>query len=197
MRNEVLEYQKRPKINWNTGTLYCQLALHFRLSLSTMHILLRNLKTPQMTREEVEKFLIYHASNEQALTYLFRYELASESREEEARKMRDAIRFLNELKTCPNRQKKLQELIQIDLDFQALRAKTAIDDVLTDDEFLLVEKYRLKHALSEGEMSQAFTRERSWILRREKRLADERLRTNLTALNEYFNDIYYTRGYKK
>ena len=191
------------------------LALKYRLSLENV-CRIAGLDVNSENKTELYNIFLslgydYKAA---AFEYLFTYETVNEKPAKSALARKNAKKFIDSFNVVPrdpslilkdmeneNDEKKLmrlrdemdayEELYKEELDYEALkRIIKAGDYKLTLNDFLIIEKYRLKNALSQISISKELDMFRDKINRWEANIEDEELKSRLKDLSDFYLDLH-------
>lgn len=180
-------------------SLIGQLALNYRLSLSNVCRLLGK-NTDDKTRMEVYETILSITEDRDArdaYDFLFNYETVNESQKNSSLAFTKAAMFLKKYINAQKTNNKEEinalngELVKIEKDFNQLffdyknvkETKTP-----SSEEITIISRYRLKHRISQMQMSKNLGISREVVSNAEKKITDPLLMEKLQLLSDYFQD---------
>lgn len=175
-----------------------KLALTFRLSLVNICKLLGKENTEKNKFEIYNVFVKLFGSDEdirRAYEFLFNYETLNEPENISNKSLSMAVLFLKKYKNaCESGNKEsidkiTNELTKIDKQFKELSYKDLT--VLTDEDALIISKYRLKYALTKEWVCNHFNIGYKKLESRENNYENRKLKYKLNLLSNYYLDLKY------
>jgi len=182
------------------------IALHFRVSLENMCKLF-NKPVTEENKQAMYNFIIGAFKNDTflilAYKYLFYNETINEPKEISDLAYSNAHKFLAMYTTIARHKNvkesdkksylydKIAELTELDRKFDQFRKQN--DRKFTNEEILIISRYRVKYALPRSYIADIVGRDDSSLERREVKITDESLKYKLDLLNQYH--LYSSMNY--
>lgn len=183
--------------NENLYKLIFKMALTYRLSLKNICILLGK-EENENNQLEIYNMCLYLFGNNLdlriAYDFLFNYETINEPEKISKRSLTLASLFLSQYKEAAKsgNKEKLRKvyssLTEIDNKFLKLKDRE-IQSTVTEEETLIIAKYRLKYCISQKKISEYLDVQRRTLIMKEKNIEDEILSYKLNLLSNYHFDI--------
>lgn len=178
-----------------------KMALEYRLSLENLCIIL-GIEAHKENQEKLYNIFdeLFGKNTDLKLLYdfLFNCETIKENEETSLEALNSGYLFFYKYKLAnKNRDNsKIEELTNelnlLDSKFNLLKNRDNTKE-LTNDDYLVIFKYRLKYCLSRAELSKLLSINSTELVRKELELNDEKLRQKLKLLNQNQMNIVFSR----
>lgn len=169
-----------------------ELALTFRLSEKSLIKIFKKYYDIDLNGI-VDKLMTTFSENQFAYQYLFYEETSTETESESKKKETLAGFYLRKLNSLdPNSdeyENEINKLNKVESDFNDLFESKILSEGLSPANMLIIEKYRLKHAMTMKRMSDITHINESSLRSAESRIQDQKLIEKLKNLNEYNSSI--------
>ena len=186
-------------MNKNKYNFIGTIALEYRLSLSNVCKILGKKPTEEL-KMELYNLIIESTdsiSKKNAYKFLFNYETVTEKEEVSNLTYQNAYNFLNSYCSAAKSKNKEEltklknEITKLSKDFETILRRDP-KTKLTDQDYLTISKYRLKHAISLTTIASALNMRKDTISSKESNFQDSILKHKLELLNDYHAALYVT-----
>lgn len=181
----------------NMWGFWLRVALTFRLSLKNLCKFLGREETEEEALKLYNEFDSAFGENyslKRAYDYLFNYETVNEPQKISDRSFKLASMFLLNYKMACQKKDKEDikridaELDKLDTKYKKLK-KVTYSSSVSEDEALIVSKYRVKYALSRESVCDELGFSYHSMRLREEKLKDEYWKFKVNSLSQYYTDV--------